>query len=79
MNDEGVLVTTDNGAHWTKVTPPVMRAQPVLLDHVDGIAAFGANRVWLLVSANAGYGTRLVYTGCRQELANDAACAGAHR
>lgn len=62
MNDEGVLLTADDGAHWRTVTPPSMRAQPVLLDHVDGIAAFGVDRVWLLVSANAGYGTRLVYT-----------------
>lgn len=61
-NFQGVYITDDDGAHWVHVTPPSSRANPALLDHVFGIAAFGADRVWLLVSANAGYGTRLVYT-----------------
>ena len=62
MNYHGVYTTVDDGAHWVNVTPPSMRAQPILLSHTFGIAAFGRDRVWLLVSANAGYGTRLVYT-----------------
>ncbi len=61
-NFHGVYTTADDGAHWVSVTPPSLRANPILLDHVFGIASFGADRVWLLVSANAGYGTRLVYT-----------------
>ena len=61
-NHDGVYATVDDGAHWVSITPPALRANPILLDHVFGIAAFGADRVWLLVSANARYGTRLVYT-----------------
>ena len=61
-NFHGVYTTADDGAHWVSVTPPSLRANPILLDHVFGITSFGADRVWLLVSANAGYGTRLVYT-----------------
>lgn len=62
VNYDGVYMTADDGAHWVNVTPPSMRTQPILLNHTFGIASFGADRVWLLVSANAGYGTRLVYT-----------------
>lgn len=62
VNYDGVYTTADDGAHWVNVTPPSMRTQPILLNHTFGIASFGADRVWLLVSANAGYGTRLVYT-----------------
>lgn len=61
-NYHGVYTTADDGAHWVSVTPPNLRANPILLNHVDGISSFGADRVWLLVSANAGYGSRLVYT-----------------
>jgi photosystem II stability/assembly factor-like uncharacterized protein len=61
-NYDGVYLTADDGARWVNVTPPSLRANPILLNHVFGVASFGADRVWLLVSANAGYGTRLVYT-----------------
>jgi photosystem II stability/assembly factor-like uncharacterized protein len=59
---DGVYTTADDGARWANVTPPAFRADPILLGHVLGVAAFGSERVWLLVSADAGYGTRLVYT-----------------
>lgn len=62
MNGSGVHVTADDGTHWVNVTPPTLRTNPTLLSHTFGIATFGADRVWLLVSANAGYGSRLVYT-----------------
>ena len=61
-NHDGVYATVDDGAHWETITPPALHANPLLLDHVFGTAAFGTDRIWLLVSANAGYGTRLVYT-----------------
>jgi photosystem II stability/assembly factor-like uncharacterized protein len=62
VNYRGVSMTADDGARWVNVTPPRMRVQPILLSHTFGIAASGDDHVWLLVSANAGYGTRLVYT-----------------
>lgn len=62
LNFHGVYLTTDDGAQWLNITPPSVRANPVLLDHVFQIVSFGRDRVWLLISANAGYGTRLVYT-----------------
>jgi photosystem II stability/assembly factor-like uncharacterized protein len=58
----GVSVTDDAGTYWRRISPPSMRRDPVLLGHTFGVAAVGSERVWLLVSANGGYGTRLVYT-----------------
>ena len=62
VNNGGVFLTHDDGTHWLNVTPPSMRTQPILLSHTFGIDAVGGDRVWLFVSANAGYGARLVYT-----------------
>jgi photosystem II stability/assembly factor-like uncharacterized protein len=61
-NFSGVYSTIDGGQSWRNITPPILTANPVLLVHVDGVSSFGAERVWLLVSADAGFGTQLLYS-----------------
>ena len=61
-NYKGLYETVDEGAHWVTITPPEFRTNPILLNHVIGISSFGMDRIWLYVSANAGYGNRLVYS-----------------
>jgi photosystem II stability/assembly factor-like uncharacterized protein len=61
-NYDGVYETVDDGAHWVTITPPDFRTNPILLNDVQGISSFGMDRIWLYVSANASYGSRLLYS-----------------
>jgi photosystem II stability/assembly factor-like uncharacterized protein len=61
-NFSGVYSTVNGGRNWRNITPPILAENPVLLVHVDGVCSFGAERVWLLVSADADFGIQLVYT-----------------
>jgi photosystem II stability/assembly factor-like uncharacterized protein len=61
-NFSGVFVTTDDGAAWKNITPPLLTSNPILLSHVFAISSYGIEQIWLLVSADAGFGTQLVYS-----------------
>jgi photosystem II stability/assembly factor-like uncharacterized protein len=61
-NFSGVYRTVDDGVTWQTMTPSLLSSNPVLFSHVLGVTSYGTDRVWLLVSADAGFGTQLVYT-----------------
>jgi photosystem II stability/assembly factor-like uncharacterized protein len=44
-NSDGVLATSNAGAHWRNITPRTM--SPVLFGHIVDIETFGTARIWL--------------------------------